>query len=41
MDIRKNSNAFVVSGISVMPKSAGTSPSYNKFKKRNINYLRM
>ena len=38
-DMRKNSNAFAFSGISVISKSAGTSPSYNQFKKqKNINY---
>jgi len=40
-DIRKNSTALAFSGISVISKSAGTSPNYNQFKKQNINYLRM
>jgi len=40
-DIRNNRNAFAFSGISVISKSAGTSPSYNQFKKKNINHLRV
>jgi hypothetical protein len=37
-DITKKNNAFAFSGISVISKSAGTSPSYNQFKKQSINY---
>jgi hypothetical protein len=41
LDIRKNSNTFAVSGMTVMSQSAGTCPRYNQLKKQIINYLSM